>query len=163
MIKIVLAETQEDFEKIAHLARIIWNEHYTDILGKTQVDYMLGKFQSASAAIAQVANGFEYYLLEFNDTKVGYLSIKKEANAMFLSKLYILSTYRGKKIGKKALDFTIQKAKEHTFDKVRLTVNVHNKKALHAYEKLGFKNVGPIVADIGNGFIMDDYEMIKLI
>ena len=28
-------------------------------------------------------------------------------------------------------------------------------------EKLGFKNVGPLVTDIGNGFVMDDYQMEK--
>ncbi len=28
---------------------------------------------------------------------------------------------------------------------------------------MGFKNVGPLVTDIGNGYIMDDYQMEKTI
>ena len=28
---------------------------------------------------------------------------------------------------------------------------------------MGFKNIGPVVQDIGNGFIMDDFRMEKII
>lgn len=40
-----------------------------------------------------------------------------------------------------------------------LTVNKNNVKAIRAYEKTGFKNIGSLVQDIGNGFVMDDYKM----
>ena len=41
------------------------------------------------------------------------------------------------------------------------TVNLNNINAIKTYEKLGFINAGPVVADIGNGFVMDDFEMKK--
>jgi hypothetical protein len=31
------------------------------------------------------------------------------------------------------------------------------------YEKIGFKNVGSLVQDIGSGFVMDDYKMEKTV
>jgi len=34
---------------------------------------------------------------------------------------------------------------------------------IKAYEKLGFRNQGPVVQDIGNGLIMDNYGMEKII
>ncbi len=43
------------------------------------------------------------------------------------------------------------------------TVNKNNSLAIRAYEKLGFENLGSIVADIGNGFVIDDYRMEKRI
>ncbi|WP_299549718.1 GNAT family N-acetyltransferase [Seonamhaeicola sp.] len=161
MTNIVVANTSEHFKIIETLADIIWREHYIPIIGLPQVNYMLKKFQSAKAIKEQVEKGFEYYLLFFNDVPAGYLSIKKENEALFLSKIYVVGEYRGRKIGKAAMVFVEEKAETYKLDKIRLTVNINNVNSIKAYEKLGFKNVGPVVADIGNGFVMDDYEMIK--
>jgi len=161
MIKIDVATTIQDFLKIESLADAIWREHYIPIIGKSQIDYMLDKFQSAKAIEKQVKSGFDYFTIFYNNIPVGYMSIKQETNALFLSKIYILSNYRGKKIGKKAMQFIEHKAKIYELKNIRLTVNIHNTDSIKAYEKLGFSNVGPIVSDIGNGFIMDDFEMIK--
>ncbi|XMO85740.1 GNAT family N-acetyltransferase [Algibacter sp. AS12] len=162
-IKIVEANTTKDYLQIETLAGVIWREHYIPIVGKPQIDYMLEKFQSVKPITEQVENGYAYYILKFEGVSVGYISIKKETDALFLSKIYVLSTYRGKKIGKTAMAFVEDKAKQYQLNKIRLTVNIHNTNSIKAYEKLGFKNIGPIVADIGNGFIMDDYEMVKQI
>lgn len=37
------AETDDQLRQIADLAEIIWNEHFTPIIGKKQVDYMIEK------------------------------------------------------------------------------------------------------------------------
>ncbi len=163
MVKIKGANTTQNFIEIEKLADIIWREHYIPIVGKPQIDYMLKKFQSARAIKEQIEVGFEYYLIYFDGKSVGYISIKPEMYALFLSKIYVLSSHRGKKIGKLAMQFIEEKAKAYQFKKIRLTVNVNNTNSIKAYEKLGFKNMGPLVADIGNGFVMDDYEMVKLV
>ena len=36
-----------------------------------------------------------------------------------------------------------------------------NESARRFYEKLGFKNVGEQITDVGNGFVMDDFLMEK--
>ncbi|WP_445731677.1 GNAT family N-acetyltransferase [Mariniflexile sp.] len=161
MITIVPATNPTDFECIAQLADIIWREHYIPIVGKPQIDYMLDKFQSAKAIAQQVDAGFEYFLISFDETSVSYISIKKEESALFLSKIYVLSSYRGHKIAKTAMAFIEEKAKAYHLKAIRLTVNIHNTIAIKAYEALGFKNKGPLVTDIGNGYIMDDYQMEK--
>lgn len=43
------AESAADIALIAQTARIIWRETYLPILGREQVEYMIEKFQSASA------------------------------------------------------------------------------------------------------------------
>ena len=161
MTVIKIANTFSDYLQIEALANTIWREHYIPIVGKPQIDYMLDKFQSAKAIEKQIEEGYEYFTLIYDNVSVGYISIKQESNALFLSKIYVLSTYRGKKIGKAAMQFVENKAKTYQLKTIRLTVNIHNTNSIKAYEKLGFKNVGPTVADIGNGFIMDDYEMVK--
>lgn len=161
MIEIKQANTLKDIETVSQLADTIWREHYIPIVGKPQIDYMLDKFQSANAMTEQIAGGYEYYTMFYDQNPVGYLAIVKEDLALFLSKIYVLKEFRGKKIGKQAMQFIEEKAKAYNKPKIRLTVNINNVNSIEAYTKLGFRNVGPLVTDIGEGFIMDDYELVK--
>ncbi|PIA80375.1 GNAT family N-acetyltransferase [Gaetbulibacter sp. 4G1] len=162
MIEITLAQTQPDYILIEELADVIWRKHYIPITGIGQVEHMLKKYQSAEAISKQVEDeGFEYFILRYDKTPVGYISIRKEEGKLFLSKIYVLSEYRGKKIGKTAMQFIEEKAKAYGLKTIMLTVNKNNTNSIKAYEKLGFINVCALVKDIGNGYVMDDYQMEK--
>ena len=43
----VEVNTQAQIDATAALAEIIWTDHYVQIVGKRQVEYMLDKFQAA--------------------------------------------------------------------------------------------------------------------
>jgi len=90
---------------IEALAKEIWTEHYTQIIGKPQVDYMLNKFQSMAAISCQIQEeGLLYYLLKKNsDDYIGYMAImpKKDTSELFLSKLYVKHAQRHKGYAKK--------------------------------------------------------------
>ena len=78
-----------------------------------------------------------------------------------MSKFYVKKSLRGKGIGKTAMAFIEEKALELGCDRISLTVNKNNTNSIMAYDKLGFDNKGPIVIDIGGGYIMDDYAFEK--
>ncbi len=142
------------------LAGEIWTEHYIAIIGKAQVEYMLDKFQSEKAIADQIRNqGYIYYLIEESKHAIGYFAIVQEDDTLFLSKLYIKKTMRSKGFARKTIDFIKTIALEKKLGRIILTVNKNNLGPIAAYEKLGFVNTGPIVQDIGGGFIMDDYKM----
>ena len=42
-----------------------------------------------------------------------------------------------------------------------LTVNRHNEGFIDFYHRVGFHIACPMVQDIGDGFVMDDYKMEK--
>ena len=157
-----IATTKKQFADIAQLADVIWREHYIPIIGLEQVDYMVKNYQSAEAMYAQFIDGYHYFMIYYNDQFVGYISIKKEDETLFLSKIYVSKEYRGKKIGKSALNFIEEKAIEMHCKSIRLGVNRFNVSAIAAYKAMGFKIIGEMITDIGNGFIMDDYKMEKL-
>mgnify|MGYP000589689845 CR=1 FL=1 len=163
MIKITAARTKEEFEHISMLADKIWREHYTPIIGAKQVDYMVKNYQSATAMYAQYLEGYEYYTIHLEHVLMGYLATKKQEESLFLSKIYIDKDFRGQQFGKQAMDFVIKKAISLNCKSVSLGVNRFNTSAIEAYKAMGFKNVGEMITDIGNGFIMDDYKMVKLI
>lgn len=146
---------------VSSLADEIWNEHFTDIIGKAQVDYMLDKFQSKKAITEQIADDFLYYVFMNNDMPIGYISVKAREDHLFLSKFYILADERGKGYGRTAIDFIEQLATELKLNKISLTINKYNSDSIAAYEKLGFINSTSIIQDIGNGYVMDDYIMEK--
>jgi ribosomal protein S18 acetylase RimI-like enzyme len=159
----VEVSTEEHIAKVVSLAEEIWTEHYTPIIGKEQVEYMLGKFQSKDAVSEQLRNGCRYFLMEENDSFIGYLAIQPKGDELFLSKIYFKSAIRRKGYGRKAIQFLETLAREGRFKKITLTVNKNNTGSIKAYEKIGFRNVGSIVQDIGNGFVMDDYKMEKAV
>ena len=161
MVEIRKAINRKDYETIADLGFIIWTEYYTPIIGSDQVTYMLDKFQSAQAIEAQIKEGYNCFLTLYNKKEVGYLSIVQREKSLFLSKIYVLEARRGLGIGKFAMDFVQQIAKESSLNSISLTVNKHNLNSIKAYEKMGFVKVDELVIEIGNGFIMDDFKMVK--
>ncbi|MDC9722594.1 MAG: GNAT family N-acetyltransferase [Urechidicola sp.] len=161
MIEIKPATSQPDFEIISQLAFIIWEEHYTKIIGSAQVTYMLNKYQTVSSIENQVVEGYQYHLVYADKIPVGYLSFIKKEQSLFLSKIYVLNSERGKGIGKFMMDFLQQKAIENNLHSISLTVNKQNTVAIKAYKKMGFIRTDSIITDIGQGFMMDDFKMVK--
>ncbi|MCB4809111.1 GNAT family N-acetyltransferase [Tamlana sp. 62-3] len=161
MIKFFKAESIIDFETIEVLAKTIWQVHYTPIIGEDQVAYMLKKYQSAEAIQMQIESGYIYFIIKSANEALGYLAIKPEQNSLFLSKLYVLKRFRGKGFGKQAIAFVEAEALKMGLLKIRLTVNKYNSQSIKAYKSIGFITTKKLLIDIGSGFVMDDYEMLK--
>lgn len=162
MTQINRAKSPIHFQQIADLANTIWTEHYTPIIGQDQVTYMLDKFQSVEAIKKQILEGSEYYVLTYEEKPSGYFCISGKKDSLFLSKYYVLKTYRGKGIGKMAMQYIKRRAEELAYTKITLTVNKNNHNAIKAYEKMGFQKIKAIIQDIGNNYIMDDYLLEKV-
>jgi len=152
--------SQDEINAAAKLAADIWIEHYTPIIGKQQVDYMVANFQSPQAIAEQIKNGYEYYFIKSGSENAGYIAIDyKSDGSLFLSKLYVSKSFRGKGLAKKAVCKIIGFAEQKNCSHIWLTVNKNNSGSIAAYKKLGFKEVDAVVSDIGGGFVMDDYIM----
>jgi len=161
MISFKQIDNDLELSQIEAMAAVIWHEHYAPIIGRDQVEYMLIRFQSVVAMQQQIDQGYQYFRIDCDGLPVGYLSFEKRDAELFLSKLYLLKEFRGKGLGQKALKFVLRTASDQECKKVTLTVNKNNLKAIKSYENAGFLNVGPVVQDIGNGYVMDDYILEK--
>lgn len=154
---IIPAKTDNEIHEIADLASKIWHEHFIPIIGKEQVDYMVAKFQSYPAIKDQIAHGYEYFQIYSSHTLAGYTGVHEEDGALFLSKLYIQKDFRGQHLSTEAFNYLLNLCKERNISKIWLTCNKHNSNTLSIYDHLGFTITDEQVADIGNGFVMDDY------
>ncbi|RKP53131.1 GNAT family N-acetyltransferase [Cohnella endophytica] len=154
--------TAAEIVEVARLAAEIWREYYVSIITIEQIDYMIDKFQSIPAITDQIHHeGYEYYSIHHEGSAVGYMSVRQGEGKLFLSKFYIGKEHRGRGYANKALAFLEQLCKDRNLSHIWLTANRHNKSSIAVYEKKGFRIVREQIADIGNGFVMDDYIMEK--
>jgi len=156
-LRIITVTNMELVYSLSAVADDIWHEYFTPIIGEAQVDYMLEKFLSPEALVEQINSGYEYFLLSYDYTFAGFAGIHEEKDALFLSKLYVHEEFRGKGIGSYMFQKIVEICKLRGLKKIWLTCNRHNTNTLEIYKHLGFKTVREEAADIGNGFVMDDY------
>lgn len=151
-------------EAVSALAESIWHEHYTAIIGEAQVRYMIDKYQSVNAVEAQIKEeGYLYFLITDRDEYVGYVGMQPREENLFLSKVYVHADARGRGLARRALHYAEQIARAKGLSSITLTVNRNNRIAIDVYKTMGFAIVGEQVADIGGGYVMDDYVMRLLL
>lgn len=185
---IVPVQTEQDIATVVKLAKTIWHEHYTPIIGSDQVSYMLKNFHSQDVIKDEIDNkGYLYFLIRHRGRFIGYMGVQplqddsanhligsaglkdtdpkavqnasKSKGILFLSKLYILSSERSRGIGRMAIGHLVELADKLELYSIRLTVNKNNALSITAYEKMGFKHIDNVLDDIGGGYVMDDVVM----
>lgn len=160
-ISIEEVRTEEEITELCVMAKGIWEEYFTPIIGEGQVAYMLDKFQSPPAVTAQLQEGYRYYRFIRQGEYIGYTGIHPEEKELFLSKLYLKKEYRGKGYARQALTFLEEFCGREGLQSIYLTVNRHNDSTIVIYRKLGFETIREQKADIGDGYYMDDFVMQK--
>lgn len=104
--------------------------------GKDYIDELLNELRSNAAL---------YILLTYRDKLIGYAKLKyPNLDFAFLSKLYILSEFQGKGLGKLLLLKCCEDIDEHNVKKVKLHVSAGNSKAISFYCRFGFQKIDTI-------------------
>lgn len=159
MLEFSEARSAADYAAIENLARPIWHECFADIISGAQIDYMLERFLTADVMQQYAHNGYRFWLVAENGDAVGFMSMHAEERRMFLSKVYLLASHRGKGHGRRMLAFADECTRDAGLEAVYLTVNRGNTRAIEVYLRCGYEIIAEQQADIGNGFVMDDYVM----
>jgi N-acetylglutamate synthase-like GNAT family acetyltransferase len=165
MENILKVESSSQVDAVAKLAREIWEQHFTPIIGHAQVEYMLNKFQSSKAIASQLDEGWEYYITAREKEYVGYTGLVPNVleGKMLLSKIYVKSSVRGSGVGNQILSFIEETSRARNFKTLWLTVNRFNDNTVKWYFRHGFITVDELKKDIGGGYFMDDFVMEKKI
>lgn len=150
---------EADIRRMTKVAEVVWREANTAFCSPEQVEYMIEMFQSYEAVSGQLVHGYRYFLVEEDGEILAYFGVQPQGERLFLSKFYILKEHRGKGIFSMGLEFMAELCREQQLDTIYLTVNRNNTHACEVYLHKGFKIAEEAVADIGCGFVMDDYIM----
>jgi ribosomal protein S18 acetylase RimI-like enzyme len=163
---VIESNTDCNFTDIRAIAEEVWPKTYGSILGQAQFDYMMNMMYSVASLQLQANEKQHHFILaKENEITVGFAAYEFNCNQTGktkIHKIYILSTQHGKGIGKVLMDYIVNEAKAQNNTALFLNVNKYNP-AQHFYKKLGFDIVEEIVIDIGQGYLMDDYVMEKVI
>jgi diamine N-acetyltransferase len=154
----------EDAAAISALAREIWYPHYSAIISRAQIEYMLEQRYDPQIIRAELEGGDAWWdKLLVNGRMIGFTScfLTGKAGEMKLDKLYVHHDHQRKGYGRMLLDRVLGIARAHGCTTLILAVNKHNYSAIAAYDKYGFRTAESVVTDIGGGFVMDDYIMQK--
>lgn len=159
MIHITIAQ-EKDIETIANLAKVIWNDHYVPFIGQEQVDYMLAKIYNHQSLAEQLnVKNHVFYLIKNDEEALGFLSISSQNTTdYFLHKFYIDQQKSNTGIGTKVLNLLINIINPKA---LTLTVNRQNYKSINFYFKNGFRIDRVEDFDIGDGYQMNDFVMVR--
>jgi len=152
---------EEDIPAIRNIGITTYGPTYVHLLGQEQVDYMLDKFYSKGALLAQLMEGHIFLIAEEDGEDLAFASystVAHEVGVFKLHKLYVLPGAHGKGLGKFLINEVADKARQAGGKWLQLNVNRYNK-AKDFYEKAGFKIKETVDIAIGNGFFMNDYVM----
>lgn len=158
--------TSADFPILATLAGEIWHQHFISMISREQIEYMLaGRYVPEKLSAYLDAPDRWFGLLKLDGRAVGYCSYALTATPgeMKLEQLYLLAEMRGRGLGAYMLDAVERAARQRGCHTLVLTVNKHNAGSIVVYQRRGFLVREEAEFDIGNGFVMDDYVMEKLL
>ena len=155
---------QEEVEALCALAAEIWRHHYPAIIGGAQTEYMLAQRYTPAVVRAELASDTICWdVLREDGAMVAFAStIRGEAaGELKLDKLYVHPSRQRQGCGAMLIAHALERAGRDGNGRLILAVNKRNVNAIAAYRKHGFEVREAVVKEIGGGFVMDDYVMVK--
>ena len=151
----------DDIATLRALAREIWFDHYPGIISWAQVHYMLERGYSAAVIADELARGIEWRIASVDGEPCGFAAWETLGRETKLHKLYVRRTTRIRGVGRALVENLVATVRERDVASIYLAVNKRNAIAIRAYLKMGFAFRRAMCADIGHGFVMDDFEMAR--
>ena len=154
---------EADLPKVRDLAERIWRSSYAGLLSPGQIEYMLDWMYSPERLRRDWTSGVVFHWPIVDQIPVGYMATQTDPHAavLHLHKLYVLPQFQGKGLGGRLLEHAFQAATQVGCRTVRLHVNKGNLRAIACYHRHGFLKEASVVNDIGGGYFMDDYVMVR--
>ena len=154
---------EADLPKVRDLAERIWRSSYAELLSPGQIEYMLDWMYSLERLRHDWTSGVVFHWPIVDQIPVGYMATQTDPHAavLHLHKLYVLPQFQGKGLGGRLLEHAFQAATQAGCRTVRLHVNKGNLRAIACYHRHGFLKEASVVNDIGGGYFMDDYVMVR--
>jgi GNAT superfamily N-acetyltransferase len=161
----VASVTEADVERVAQLAAETWWHHYPGLISTAQIEYMMKQRYDPALIRAELKRRDVWWdKLEVGTTMVAFDScFLADAATVKLDKLYVHPEHQRRGYGGLLIGHVCERARGQGCSQVVLAVNKGNRSAIAAYLKNEFTVLESVVKDIGGGFVMDDYVMVRRI
>lgn len=159
-VKYLKEATTKDLIIIQELAHVIWHKAYSEIITRDMIEYMLQLFYSEAGMKADSESGHRFYTVIWESKPLGFVDVARYEEGFFIHKFYLLPDTHNHGLGSLVMEELIHDVIKEQFP-VRLHVNRQNYKAVNFYFKNKFVIEGVKDTDIGHGYFMDDFVMIR--
>jgi GNAT superfamily N-acetyltransferase len=124
---------------------------------------MLARMYDVNVLRRELESGIAWFRALIDGELRGFASVgpTETAGEFKLHKLYVHPDWQRHGLGSALLKECESVARTRSAASLVLNVNKRNAVALAAYHRRGFVIRESIVAEIGGGFVMDDYVMMK--
>ncbi|MFI3166784.1 MAG: C-GCAxxG-C-C family (seleno)protein [Bacillota bacterium] len=129
----------DEVEKLAFLAREIWEEHYGSIFGVEQTNNLIDKLQNIETITNEINSGYVYYFVKLQNRIVGYCNFIEINDELYCGKLYLLKNMRGLGIGKEVFVALEKEAILLGKKDIRLSVNSSSERSIRFYTTQGMR------------------------
>lgn len=165
---LIQSATEKDAESLCHHRYITSCESYFMARYPEEISLDIEGMKERLVAIEKDEKDFT--ITAFLDGKIiGDAGVTKIRNHMkYQHRAYfgisILKEYCNQGLGKYILDIALEQAKKNCFEQVELGVFEDNIRAIHLYEKCGFKKVGiqPRAFKLKDGTYRDEVQMVHI-
>lgn len=151
--------TAHDILVISQLADKVWRKHYPAMISKEQIEFMLTNRYSVKAIEEGINQGEKFFLCYKANEAIAYASVEWKETFYYLHKFYLDVSLHRSGIGKQFFDYLLTQVDSKK--DIRLQVNRQNFKAINFYFKMGFTIEAVGDFDIGGGFFMNDFVMLR--
>ena len=158
--------TAAEVPALCALARDIWHAHYPGIISVAQIEYMLAERYDEAVIHEELKRpDIGWDVLTLDGCMIGYTSYFPTGTAgeTKIDKLYLHPRMHRRGYGGLLLDHVAVRMVQQGCRRLTLAVNRHNRRAIAAYHKYGFRIADTTLRRIGGGFVMDDYIMVKTV
>lgn len=133
-----------DIIKTTCLANRIFGQHFTPMMPRPQIDYILDTFNSFNVINERITTGgYSYYNIVSDNRQAGFFAyVPRIGDAFEITEIGIIKKQRGKGFCKKALEFITGQAKAAGAKTIKIKVDKKNETALNAFKALGMQEIG---------------------
>lgn len=154
----------DDADAVSALARIVWQATYRPLISQAQIDAMLADRYAPQRIREQLDDPRQaWWVARTDHVLAGFAHALLDEGGCKLDKLYVHPERQRRGIGAALLREVEAWARAQQARRLWLQVNRGNAQAIRAYQKYGFRIIESRVFDIGDGFVMDDHLMEKLL
>ncbi len=160
----IRALQEDEIAELGALARDIWRAHYPGIISAAQIEYMLNERYDEAVIRAELQRQDVWWDVLLLDGKMrgftAYFWTDTPATIK-IDKLYLHAATQRLGYGGRLVDHVARRMADAGCKRLTLAVNRNNTSAIAAYLKNGFQIAETSLKQIGGGFWMDDYIMVK--
>jgi hypothetical protein len=160
-----------DIDTLLTLSRKTFYDAFEHLNNPDDFEAYTSKAFTREQLLSEINNpDSEFYFALSDGEAVGYIKMNyrnaqaefQDPDAVEVSRIYVMASQQGKKIGNQLLDFAIDKAINDKLSYIWLGVWEHNHAAQRFYERNGFVKIGSHQFVVGSD-VQTDFLMKKML